>query len=82
MTPDDLIIAAPWIVFGGALLAVAIRLLAGRRGPGPRPGKRGPGPASSDAAHQAESDSEHETMSSRPSQEGQGPGYKTEARLR
>jgi hypothetical protein len=31
MTLDDLIIATPWIIFGAALCAVAILLLAGRR---------------------------------------------------
>jgi len=75
MTLNDLIIATPWIIFGAALCAIGIRLLAGRR-----PGGRGP--VSSGAAHPAEPSAEQETMRSRQTQEGQSPEKKTEARSR
>jgi hypothetical protein len=74
MTLNDLIIATPWIIFGAALCAVGIRLLAGRRA-------GGPGPASSGAAHPAEPNAGQETMRSRQMQEGQRP-EKTECRSR
>jgi len=75
MTLDDLIIAAPWIIFGAALCAVGIRLLAGRRA-------GGPGPVSPGAAHPAGPSAGQETVRSRRMQEGQGPEKKTEARSR
>jgi hypothetical protein len=39
MTPDDLIIAIPWIIFGIGLSAIGIRLLGARHAAGPGPGK-------------------------------------------
>jgi hypothetical protein len=48
MTGNDLIVAAPWIIFGAALLAVCIRLLRSRRAAGQQPGR--PDPPSPDPA--------------------------------
>jgi hypothetical protein len=43
MTGSDLIMLAPWILFGAALGAVSLRLLRSRRAPGP-PGPPPAGP--------------------------------------
>lgn len=42
MTGNDLIVAAPWIIFGAALSSVCIRLLRSRRAAGQQPGRSPP----------------------------------------
>jgi hypothetical protein len=53
MTGNDLIVAAPWIIFGAGLSAVWIRLLRARHASGHRPGRSlspFPGPGGSGGA--------------------------------
>ncbi|MGI8448666.1 MAG: hypothetical protein ACR2MP_16110 [Streptosporangiaceae bacterium] len=40
MTSDDLIVVAPWLVFGAGLAVIGYRLLRHRRTPGHLPGGR------------------------------------------
>jgi hypothetical protein len=73
MTPDDLIIAIPWIIFGIGLSAIGFRLLGARHAARPGPGKgeirrRRPGAAQLGAE-----------PVSHPVQEDQRPESNTEA---
>jgi hypothetical protein len=45
MTGNDLIVAAPWIIFGAGLSAVWIRLLRARHASRHRPGRWSPSPS-------------------------------------
>jgi hypothetical protein len=73
MTRDDLIAAAPWIIFGTGVCGVWIRLLHARHPPGHAPGRRRRFPASPGAADPAEHISGQETSSSPETQEAQCP---------
>lgn len=80
MTPDDLITAVPWIIFGTGLSAVCVRLLRARHAVGHEPARRWRFPASSGAADPVQRISGQETSSSPETQEAQCPEKNTEAR--
>jgi hypothetical protein len=77
MMRDDLITAAPWIIFGTGLAAVWIRLLRSRRASKHQPGRSFADPADSGGADPRSAASGTERSTALDTQEGQCPEKNT-----
>ncbi len=78
MMRDDLITAAPWIIFGTGLSAVWIRLLRSRHTSRHQPGRSSADPAGSGGADPRSASSGTERSTALDTQEAQCPEKNTE----